>query len=309
MASAVGENGTGMSENRTGESSVRTNGVEIAYDAFGDRSNPPLLLIMGLSAQMIMWEDEFCLRLADKGFFVIRFDNRDVGLSTKLDTSGAPHFSDIFPGSAAGLSYTLRDMAEDTLGLMDTLDISTAHIVGASMGGMIAQLVALKDPRRVHTLTLIMSTSGNPFLPPPKPEALQVLFRPFPVQREKFIEHFMDTWGILNGSEIPVDRARMHRLAERSFERGVSPGGSARQLAAILSSGSRKSMLSGLLVPTLIVHGDADPLLSVECGIDLAESIPGSRLKVVKGMGHALPPAVWNDVINAIVRHIQTRSR
>lgn len=294
---------------RTGERRVHTNGVEIAYETFGDRGDPPVLLIMGLSTQMIMWEDEFCQRLAGRGFFVIRFDNRDVGMSTKLDMSAVPDFNAIFPGRPAGVPYTLHDMTYDTLGLMDSLDISRAHIVGASMGGMIAQLLALKNPLRVHTLTLIMSSSGNPFLPPPKPEALRVLLRPIPLQRDKYIEHFLETWGILNGAEIPIDRARLRRLAECSFERGVSPGGSARQLAAILSSGSRKGMLSAISIPTLVVHGDADPLLPIECGADLAEGIPGSRLKVIKGMGHALPPAVWSDVINAIVRHIHTCSR
>ena len=141
---------------RTGERRVHTNGVEIAYETFGDRGDPPVLLIMGLSTQMIMWEDEFCQRLAGRGFFVIRFDNRDVGMSTKLDMSAVPDFNAIFPGRPAGVPYTLHDMTYDTLGLMDSLDISRAHIVGASMGGMIAQLLALKNPLRVHTLTLIM---------------------------------------------------------------------------------------------------------------------------------------------------------
>ena len=292
------------SVNRTGESGVHVNGVEIVYDTFGHRGDPPVLLIMGLSAQMIMWEDEFCSRLAGKGLFVVRFDNRDVGRSSKLDAMGMPSFNGVFRGAAAGSPYTLHDMADDTLGLMDALGIPSAHIVGASMGGMIAQVMALEHPRRVGTLTLIMSSSGNPFLPPPKPGILPVLFKPFPSEREKFVRHFLHIWRVLNGGEIPVDPSRMLKLAECSFERGVSQGGSARQLAAIFASGSRKNVLPSLSVPTLIIHGDADPLLPMECGVDLAESIPGSRLKIIKGMGHTLPPAVWDDVITAIVRHV-----
>ena len=180
---------------------------------------------MGLGAHMQRWNVEICEGLVARGYRVIRFDNRDVGMSTKLDMSAVPDFNAIFPGRPAGVPYTLHDMTDDTLGLMDSLDISRAHIVGASMGGMIAQLLALKNPLRVHTLTLIMSSSGNPFLPPPKPEALRVLLRPIPLQRDKYIEHFLETWGILNGAEIPIDRARLRRLAECSSMRCCSSGG------------------------------------------------------------------------------------
>jgi len=290
---------------RTDESRVRANGVDVVYDTFGDESDPPLLLIMGLSTQMIVWEDEFCERLACRGFFVVRFDNRDAGRSSTFDPPGMQGLRNVFHGGQAGLAYTLDDMAGDTLGLMDALDIASAHVVGASMGGMIAQIMALNNPRRVLSLTLIMSSSGNPFLPPPRPEAMSILFKPFPTRREPYIEYFLDVCRVLNGGEIPVDKGRMRRLAELSFERGVSPGGSARQLAAILAAGNRKGSLAALNVPTLVVHGDADPLLPVECGIDLAESIPGSHLKIIKGMGHWLAPAVWNEVIEAMDRHIR----
>lgn len=288
----------------TGESAVRVNGLEIAHDAFGHRGDPPVLLIMGLSSQMVMWEDEFCERIAGRGFYVVRFDNRDSGRSTVLEDLGMPSFNGLFPGGPMGPPYTLADMARDTLGLMDALDLPSAHIVGASMGGMIAQVLAIDHPARVLSLTLIMTSSGHPFLPPPKPEAMQVLFKPIPIRRERFVEHFVETWRVLSGGQIPMESARIRRLGELCFERGVSPGGSARQLAAILASGSRKSMLASLRVPALVVHGDADPLLVKECGVDLAQSIPGSRLKMIKGMGHALPPAVWNDLITAIIRHI-----
>lgn len=290
---------------RTDEARVRANGLDVVYDTFGDESDPPLLLIMGLSTQMIVWEDEFCQRLAGRGFFVVRFDNRDAGRSSRFDPPGVQGLRNVFHGGQAGLAYTLDDMSDDTLGLMDALGIASAHLVGASMGGMIAQILALGNPRRVLSLTLIMSSSGNPFLPPPRPKARSILFKPFPTRREPYIEYFLETWRVLNGGEIPIDRDRMRRLAECSFERGVSPGGSARQLAAIFASGNRKSSLAALKVPTLVVHGDADPLLPVECGIDLAESIPGSRLKIIKGMGHWLGPAVWNEVIEAMDRHIR----
>ncbi len=292
---------------QTSESTVRANGIDIAFDTFGDRDCTPMVLIMGLSSQMIIWEDDFCSRLAAKGFWVIRFDNRDVGNSTRLDVMGMPRFRDILNGVQTGMPYTLDDMAEDTTGLLDALDIESAHIVGASMGGMIAQILATEKPERVRTLTIIMSSTGNPLLPPPKPEAVQYLFLPFPTQRDDYIDHFIRMWKILNGNELPMDDERLMELAERTFERGVSPVASARQFAAILASGSRKESLASIQAPTLVIHGERDPLLPLECGIDVARSIPGSRLKIIPGMGHAMPPVVWREVIDVIAEHAQTK--
>lgn len=290
---------------QTSESTVRANGIDIAFDTFGDKSLPPVILIMGLSSQMIIWEDDFCSRLAARGYWVIRFDNRDVGKSTRLDKMGMPRFKDILKGMRTGMQYTLNDMSDDTLGLIEALGIPSAHIVGASMGGMIAQILAMEHPERVRTLTIIMSSTGNPLLPPPTPEAIQYLFLPFPTQRADYIEHFIQMWRILNGGELPIEEERLLELAERTFERGVSPIASARQLAAIYASGSRKDMLASLSIPTLVIHGENDPLLPLECGRDVAKSIPGSKLKIIPGMGHALPPAVWDEVIDAIAGHAQ----
>ena len=286
---------------------ARVNGLEITYDAFGDPSAPPLLLIMGLGAQMIAWDEEFCAQLAARGYWVIRFDNRDVGLSTKLDEAGVP---DIFTlmqaqsqGEAAQAPYTLRDMADDAVGLLAALAVESAHVVGVSMGGMIAQEMAIHHPNRVRTLTSIMSTTGDPELPPPKPEALSVLLTPFPADRDAFIEDSIQAWQVLSGPGFPLDQDLIKERAGRSFDRGLSLAGTARQMAAVVTSGSRREALRLVTVPTLVIHGDADPLVPVECGMDIANSIPGAELMVIKGMGHDLPLAVVPRVIEAIVNH------
>jgi pimeloyl-ACP methyl ester carboxylesterase len=288
---------------RTAEAMVSTNGIDIAFDTFGNPGSPSMLLIMGLSSQMILWEDEFCEKFAARGFRVIRFDNRDVGRSTRLDTLGMPNFREIMKGGPATIPYTLSDMAEDAFGLLDALDIDAAHIVGASMGGMIAQVMAKSQPARVSTMTLIMSSSGNPLLPPPSPEALLYLYKPMPVQRDQYIDHFIKMWQVLNGDSLPLEDEHLKGLAERTFERGVSSVASARQLAAVFASGSRQEMLASISTPTLVIHGENDPLLQLECGKDLARCIPGSRLRVVPGMGHFLSPAVWDEIIDAVSGH------
>jgi pimeloyl-ACP methyl ester carboxylesterase len=287
----------------TSESTVQANGIDIVYDTFGDRSCPPLVLIMGLSSQMVIWEDQFCTRLSERGFWVIRFDNRDVGRSSKLDLLGRPDFKALFSGNPLASIYTLDDMARDTLGLLFALGIESAHFAGVSMGGMIGQILAMDYADRVRTLTVIMSTTGNPLLPPPKPEAVQVLYRPFPTEEKAYVEYFIEMWKILSGNVLPFERERVERLAHLTFERGVYPAGSGRQIAAVISSGSRKERLAAVKVPVLVIHGDQDPLLPVECGIDVAESIPGAELKIIPGMGHALSRSVWDEIIDAIDRH------
>ena len=276
------------------------NGIEIAYDTFGERTSPPVLLIMGLGTQMILWDEEFCSLLAAKGFWVIRFDNRDIGLSSKLDAFGMPNVFELLQGKAVQLPYTLRDMADDAISLLDALDIPSAHIVGISMGGMIAQLTAIHHPRRVMTLGSFMSSTSDPALPPPKPEAIQVLFKPIPVKKEPFIDHFMETWRVLNGDQMPMDEERVLRFAEQTFVRGIHPPGNVRQLAAILTAPSRRHALSRVAVPTLVIHGDADPLVPVACGIDTAESVPGAHLHIIPGMGHMLHPLAWKEIVDAV---------
>lgn len=291
----------------TDPAKIRVNGIELVYDAFGEPSAPPMLLIMGLGAQMIGWEEEFCTDLAAHGYWVIRFDNRDVGLSTRLDEAGIPDVVALMQAQARGESvqapYTLRDMAGDAVGLLDALEAESAHVVGASMGGMIAQEMAIHHPERVRTLTSIMSSTGNPELPPPTPEAMSILVTPFPTDREGYLERSVQMWRILGGPGFPLDEDRARKKAEQAFERGLSPEGTTRQLAAVLASGSRKEALQAVTVPTLVIHGDADPLVPVECGMDTAKSVPDAELLVIEGMGHELPPAVAARVIAAIVRH------
>lgn len=286
---------------------VRVNDIELVYDTFGENSAPPLLLIMGLGGQMIAWDEEFCAQLAARGYWVIRFDNRDVGLSTKLDEAGVP---DIFTlvqaqaqSEAAQAPYTLRDMAGDAVGLLDALAVESAHVVGISMGGMIAQEMAIHHPSRVRTLTSIMSTTGNPALPPPKLEALSVLLTPFPTDRDGYIENSLQTWRVLSGPGFPLDQDLVRERAGRFFDRGLSLAGTARQMAAVVTSGSRREALRSVAISTLVIHGDADPLVPVECGMDTADAIPGAELLIIEGMGHDLPLAVAPRVIEAIARH------
>jgi pimeloyl-ACP methyl ester carboxylesterase len=286
---------------------VKVNGIELVYDTFGEHSAPPLLLIMGLGGQMIAWDEEFCAQLAARGYWVIRFDNRDVGLSTKLDEAGVP---DIFTlmqaqaqGEAAQAPYTLHDMADDAVGLLAALSVESAHVVGISMGGMIAQEMAIHHPTRVRTLTSIMSTTGDPGLPPPKPEALSVLLTPFPADRDAYIEDSIQSWQVLSGPGFPLDQDLIKERAGRAFDRGLSLAGMARQMAAVVTSGSRREALRSVTIPTLAIHGDADPLVPVECGIDTADAVPGAELLIIEGMGHDLPLAVAPRVIEAIARH------
>lgn len=282
-------------------------GIELVYDTFGNSSETPLLLIQGLSWQMVMWDEAFCSALAERGYFVIRFDNRDIGQSTHVDHAGMPSIvrlnADLAVGKPAEVPYLLSDMAGDAFGLLDHLGISSAHVVGLSMGGMIGQIMALQSPARVRSLTSISSTTGAPGLPPPTPEALQVLWTPPPADHEGFTASFLATWRILNGTTFPVDEERVLRYAEETFERGVDQAGVVRQIAAIYASGSRREALKSLTVPTLVIHGSADPLIRVECGIDTAKAVPGAKLKIIKGMGHALPVPVWGEIIAAIAEH------
>ncbi|MBN2398243.1 MAG: alpha/beta hydrolase [Deltaproteobacteria bacterium] len=283
------------------------NGIRLVYDTFGNPSGAPLLLIQGLSWQMVMWDETFCGALAERGYFVIRFDNRDIGQSTHMDHAGIPGIARLLVDLAAGkpveVPYLLSDMAGDSFGLLDHLGISSAHVVGMSMGGMIGQTMALTDPDRVRSLTSMSSTTGAPGLPPPTPEALRVLSTPPPTDRGGFTASFLATWRILNGTRFPVDEERVLRYAEETFERGIDPAGIVRQIAAINASGSRREELKSLTVPTLVIHGSADPLLRVECGIDTARAVPGAKLKIIEGMGHALPVPVWGEIIDAIADH------
>ena len=262
---------------------AKANNIEIEYDSFGDPSSKPLLLVAGLGTQMIWWREEFCEKLVDKGFYVIRFDNRDVGLSTKVS---AP--------------YNLQDMADDAISLLDALNVDKAHICGASMGGSIVQAMAIKYPARILSLTSIMSTTGRANLPPAKPEAVKLLMMPAPEERDGYIEYYVNLWRVLHGSGFPFDEEEGREMAAKSYDRSFYPPGIDRQVMAISVSGSRKTKLASVNVPTQIIHGGDDPIVSVEGGKDTAETIPGAELLIIEGMGHALPPEAWPQIIDAI---------
>ncbi|MGJ7608302.1 alpha/beta fold hydrolase [Variovorax sp. LT1R20] len=288
------------------------NGIDIAWDSFGDPDAPPLLLIMGLGAQMVAWDDAFCARLAEAGGHrVIRFDNRDIGHSTHLPHLGIPDIQALMLQAMAGkplvVPYTLRDMAADCIGLLDALGIDRAHIVGASMGGAIGQELAIHHPERMRSFTSIMSTTGNPALPPPTPEAMAVLFSPTPLTFDTYLPHYRKVWRVLRGPDFPLDEARDAERAQLIFLRGLNPGGVARQLAAIFASGNRRPALRDVRVPTLVIHGDADPLVPVECGVDVADAIAGAKLLRIPRMGHALPIPMWPQIIDAIAAHTGQR--
>jgi pimeloyl-ACP methyl ester carboxylesterase len=286
---------------------AKANGIELCYDTFGDPGAPPMLLIMGLAAQMIGWDEEFCGQLASQGYYVVRFDNRDVGLSTRFPLSGTPNIMALIGqalmGKAVEVPYTLRDMAADSVGLLDALGIAKAHVVGVSMGGAIAQEIAINFPNRLRTMTSIMSSTGDPKLPQATPEAMGVLMAPPPATREEYFQNHARTWQILRGPGFPLDEARDRLRAERAYERGLNPSGVARQLAAIIASGDRTAMLKSVNVPALVIHGDADPLVRVEGGHATAKAIPGAKLFIVNGMGHALPIPMWPQIIEAIAGH------
>jgi pimeloyl-ACP methyl ester carboxylesterase len=286
---------------------AHANGIDICYEIFGDGNAEPMLLIMGLGAQMVIWDDAFCEKLAARGFRVIRFDNRDIGQSTKL--SGGKRLTPFellklrlfrIPVDAP---YKLSDMALDTIGLMDALGIRSAHLVGASMGGMIAQEIAITFPERVRSLTSIMSTTGDPQVPGPTREAAALLMAPPPKTKDEHIERFAKTWKMLRVGSFPEDEALDRARAERTFSRGLNPAGVGRQLRAILASGSRKPRLSLVKAPTLVIHGTVDPLVNPAGGKDTAASIPGAKLMMIEGMGHALPIRMWPQVIDAIDKH------
>jgi len=286
---------------------ARANGIELCYEIFGAPDAEPLVLIMGLGAQMIHWDDEFCRQLAARGFRVIRFDNRDIGKSTQMKggkrLGGLELLKLKLFKTPVAAPYKLYDMATDTISLLDALHIKRAHIVGASMGGMIAQEIAIVFPERVRSLTSIMSTTGNPKVPGPTREASALLLAPPVTTRDEFIVRFAQTWKLLRVGSFPQDEALDRERAIRTFERGLHPEGVGRQLRAILASGSRKERLAKVKAPTLVIHGTVDPLVRPEGGKDTAASIPGAKLLMVEGMGHALPIPMWPQIIDAIDKH------
>jgi pimeloyl-ACP methyl ester carboxylesterase len=283
---------------------ARANGIEIAYEVIGRAQDPALLLVMGLGTQMIHWDDELCSMLAGRGHRVIRFDNRDVGLSTKLVDRGQPNviaaFAALARGSAVEAPYTLSDMAADAAGLLDALGIEAAHVVGASLGGMIAQTLAIEHPVRVRSLTSIMSTTGDRDLPGATPGAAAALLTPAPPDREGNIARGVQVFRAIGSPGFPFDEARVRDRAARAYDRCFHPAGTARQMMAILAAPSRREALRGVRVQTLVIHGADDPLVPLACGVDTADAIPEAERLVIEGMGHDLPRAVWPRIVDAI---------
>jgi pimeloyl-ACP methyl ester carboxylesterase len=291
---------------------VRVNGLDFEYDTFGDKSAPPMLLIMGLGTQMIRWEKAFCEQLAAKGYYVIRFDNRDVGLSSKLRGVPEPSLIRAFINWRVGHRvpsppYQLAHMAADSVGVMTALGVPKAHIVGASMGGMIAQHVAIHYPEHVLSLTSIMSTTGARDLPPPQQKAIAALMeRPENDSPEAQIAQAIKTGRALEGPGYPKADEELREEAKAAYERCFYPAGTRRQLVAIASAPDRTRLLRRLKIPALVIHGKSDPLIPVEAGIATAKAIPGAKLLLLDGVGHELPEQVWPPVIQAMAQNAQS---
>jgi pimeloyl-ACP methyl ester carboxylesterase len=277
--------------------------LELCYETFGDPQAPPLLLVMGLASQMILWDEEFCEQLAAQGFWVIRFDNRDVGRSTIMRGSRIPRRWQLLTRDARGAAYSLDEMAADAVGLLDHLGIGAAHVVGASMGAMIAQLLAISHPDRVLSMVSIMSTTGNRRVGRPQPKvAMRMLHKP-QGDREGYIDDTIDTYRAIGSKAFEFDEQHKRERAGRCFDRGIHPAGSARQMAAIVTAPDRTASLVQVHVPTTVIHGDSDPLVNVSGGRATAEAIPGAKLVILTGMGHDLPRELWPAIVDAIVQN------
>ena len=288
---------------------VSANGITIEYESIGDPAASPILLVMGLGMQLIAWPDAFCQGLVQRGFRVIRFDNRDCGLSSKIHARRQPNIVAALAAAWLRLPvrvpYTLDDMAADAVGLLDALEVPRAHIVGLSMGGMIAQVIAARYPDRVSSLTSIMSSSGRRKATQPRPDAKRALLsRPVdPTDPASVVEHLVCVFGAIGSPGFPTDPEALREQVSRNVRRGYHPAGVTRQLVAIIASGDRRRSLRKIAAPTLVIHGADDPLVPVEGGRDTARHIAGARLMVIDGMGHDLPPGLQPILVDAIAAH------
>jgi pimeloyl-ACP methyl ester carboxylesterase len=274
--------------------------VELCYERFGDADDPPMLLVMGLGTQMLGWHEEFCETLAGRGFHVIRFDNRDIGRSTRLSHLPAPTVKQLALRDRRAAAYSLDDMADDAVGLLEHLDIAGAHVVGASMGGMIAQAIAIRHPDRVRSLVSIMSSTGSRLTGRPALGVLPTFLKPTPRTREGYVEHIVRLFEAIGSPGFERDEAEHRAMLERAYDRGIDPAGSARQLAAIMTARNRAPELRRIGVPTLVIHGTADRLVNPSGGRATAKAIPGARLLLIDGMGHDLPRGAWPQIVDAI---------
>jgi pimeloyl-ACP methyl ester carboxylesterase len=273
--------------------------VELCYETFGDPADPAVLLVMGLAMQMVAWHEDFCAELAGRGFHVIRFDNRDVGRSQRMDGGPPPTLLQLARRDGRAATYTLEDMADDAAGLLDHLGIDCGHVIGASMGGMIAQTLAIRHSRRVLSLTSIMSNTGARWSGQPSWRLYHVLLSRPPRDRDGYIGHAEWVFERIGSRALDRGAEDIRRLAEMSFDRGLNPAGAGRQLAAIIASGDRTEQLRTITAPTLVVHGTADRFVALSGGRATVRAIPGARLLIIEGMGHDLPRAAWPRILDA----------
>jgi pimeloyl-ACP methyl ester carboxylesterase len=286
---------------------LAANRIRIEYDSFGDKSSPALLLINGLGCQLFYWDEALCRKLADNGYFVIRFDNRDNGLSTRFEEEGEPDMAAIMMAMAQDqppkIPYSIEDMADDAAGLLDALGIAKAHICGKSMGALIAQITAIRHPEKTGSLIPVYGSTGDPDLPKADPQVMKVFIEPVPVMREDYIERLVRDFRILAGPGFPFDEPWHRNLAARAFDRGFYPQGVSRNLAAIMAHKSHKPKLSSVKAPTLVIHGSDDPIIPVAAGKDIAASIHGAELFIIEGMGHDLPhDGAWIQITDRMIR-------
>jgi pimeloyl-ACP methyl ester carboxylesterase len=270
-----------------------SNGIEIAYQEVGDPDGEPLILVMGLATQMIAWDDELCEMLAERGFRVVRFDNRDIGRSTKLDGAHVPSRSDLVLRRRETAAYLLSDMAADTVGLMDHLGIESAHVAGISMGGMIGQTIAIEHPDRIRSLVSMCSTTGSRRVGQPTLKVFAFMLADAPRDRDAFIRRIQRTYELIGSPAYPTDEELLLHVAEASWERGHNPRGVLRQLHAIVASGDRTAALRKLDLPVTVIHGTRDTLIRPSGGRATARAIPGARMHLIEGMGHDLPRKLW----------------
>jgi pimeloyl-ACP methyl ester carboxylesterase len=293
---------------------IRTANIDIAYETFGEPDSRPLLLIVGLATQMIGWHDGFCQKLSAAGHFVIRFDNRDVGHSSLMDHLGQPDLESVMAASQAGktvtTAYTLSDMARDAVGLLDALSVRSAHVCGISMGGMIAQLMAIEHPERVASLISMESSTGGEGLPGPTSPAMEAMISVPPQEREAYIDYLAGVYRAFSGGSHWFDEDLARDYAGRAYDRGLCPAGFLRQMNAIIAGGNRSAALASIRSPSLIIHGSNDPLVPVEHGQATADAIPGSRLVIIEGLGHGLAyPGLWDRMVDEISAHTTRATR
>ncbi|MGV0034309.1 MAG: alpha/beta fold hydrolase [Candidatus Azotimanducaceae bacterium WSBS_2022_MAG_OTU7] len=283
---------------------INANNISITYETFGASDAKPLLLVMGLGAQMVDWDENFCQQLADAGHFVIRYDNRDAGLSTHFHDHGIPDFEkltfEFVTNGSAQVPYTLDDMALDGVSLLDELGIAQAHTCGVSIGGMIVQTMAINHPDRILSMTSIMSTTGNHWLPPAEKKAMQALRTERINGPEHAMNRAVEISKVTGSTGFERNEERIREKALESFERAYHPDGAARQMAAVMAHGDRRPMLNKLQLPCLVIHGDIDPLIPATGGYDTHKNVPGAELIIIEGMGHDLPVGVWSRIINGI---------